>query len=180
MLTVNKHGGIGCEQVEVFHFHRGTLIYSTVLTGHIGEHRHVAVPRCPSLQKANIYWLIHKHPTVNSLSTLRCNRSGKILLLKNIEVFLTFSWVIVISETMFPLPWQWSSTESPSLILPFGDSTQTLMAVEGSRTERATQHHPHALVRQRAPRRCLRASQSDQQTVSTSPGNKCGFPTVKK
>lgn len=88
MLTVNKHGGIAYDCIEVFHVRRGTFIYPTVLTGHIGEHHHVALPL--PLQKANIYWLVHKHPTVDSLSTLHCNRSGKILLLKNIEVFLLF------------------------------------------------------------------------------------------
>ncbi|TNN75538.1 hypothetical protein EYF80_014350 [Liparis tanakae] len=37
-----------------------------------------------------------------------------------------------IEEGIFPLPRQCSSIESPSLMVPFGDSTHTLTAVEGS------------------------------------------------
>lgn len=56
---------------------------------------------------------------------------------------LTSPFEIVSSEDgVFPLPWQWSSMESPSLILPTGDCTHTFTAVGGSKTQRGIHVRP--------------------------------------
>lgn len=180
MLTVNKHGGIGCDCIEAFQVHGGTLIYPTVLTGHIREHHHVALPRWLSLQKANIYWLIHKHPKVNSLSTLHCNRSGKILLLKNIEVFLRlYGWL----KSQNPCSHCPGSEARPNPLLWFcpwatPPKCWRMWRGLGQREElnicpQYCHYHPRNKLRQvfgtHAPQRCLRPSQSKQQTVRNSP-----------
>lgn len=128
--TVDFQGGVSSDFFWSLVVQRGTPIYSLILNLHVLQHLRVCVPWFPRLQKGQHLLINAKLPTSKSVSTVQ-QRKGD---------FLTISCMIVNEEGRFPLPWQWSSTLSPSLILPFGDSTQMLTAVEGSGTEGRTQH----------------------------------------
>lgn len=79
----------------------------------------------------------------------RCRRR-RLSSLWSSECVLTGSCKIVKETALFPSPWHRSSTVSPSLIMPFGDSTHKLTEVEGSETQMSETRVYHASFNRRA------------------------------
>lgn len=70
ILTVDEHRGIFGDLVKGVHVCRDALVNSTVQTGHVVQHKHIAFQRLVTLKKKTpknkVIWSTHKNSNSNS------------------------------------------------------------------------------------------------------------------